>query len=100
MAYLTFRVEVTRDETRAAVPPRIEITAYIDRIPETDVPERRLRYAGDFESLAEALAAIEAAYPEADAIRCYEYTVDDEYPVEKVMLGRIDGRWVPRQPRS
>jgi hypothetical protein len=113
MAYLTFRVEVTRDETRAAVPPRIEITAYLDRIPETDVPERgrlsraytdvwksRLRYAGDFESLAEALAAIEAAYPEADAIRCYEYTVDDEYPVEKVMLGRIDGRWVPRQPRS
>jgi enoyl reductase-like protein len=31
----------------------------------------RLQYTGDFDTLAEALAAIVAAYPEADRIRCY-----------------------------
>jgi hypothetical protein len=32
--------------------------------------------------LAEARAAITAAYPEADRIRCYEYSVDDEFARE------------------
>ena len=72
MAYETFRVEVTRDETRASEPVNIEITAYIDRVPETNEPEfgrvsraykgvwnNRLQYTGDFESLSEALAAID-----------------------------------------
>src|SRR5215470_4971750 len=36
MAYQTFRVEVTRDETRDRGPVSIEITAYIDRMPETN----------------------------------------------------------------
>jgi hypothetical protein len=36
MAYLTYRVEVTRDESRPSGTPSIEITAYIDRVPETD----------------------------------------------------------------
>ena len=36
MAYQTFRVEITRDETRDDGPVGIEITAYIDRMPETN----------------------------------------------------------------
>src|SRR3954470_3642911 len=35
MAYETYRVEVTRDETLATGGIGIEITAYIDRMPET-----------------------------------------------------------------
>ena len=46
----------------------------------------RLQHTGDFETLAEALAAIDAAYPEATQIRCYEYTVDDEFPREAALL--------------
>ena len=108
MAYQTFRVEVTRDETRAAAPVSIEITAYIDRMPETDqtsigrlsraqrgVWNTRLQYTGDFDTLAEALAAIMAAYPEADRIRCYEYSVDNEFPVEVAPLLRSGEKWLP-----
>jgi hypothetical protein len=36
----------------------------------------------DFESLSEVLVAIEAAYPEVGHIRCYEWSVDYEYPNE------------------
>src|SRR5215469_11834420 len=36
MAYETFRVEVTRDETRDDGPVNIEITAHIDGMPETN----------------------------------------------------------------
>jgi len=108
MAYQTFRVEITRDETRDDGPVSIEITAYIDRMPETDeapigrlsrawrgVWNRRLRYTGDFETLAEALAAICAAYPETNRIRCYEYSVDDEFAVEVAPLLRSGEKWVP-----
>ena len=108
MAYQTIRVEVTRDETRASAPVRIEITAYIDRMPETNeatfgrlsrvwrgVWNSRLQYTGDFETLAEALAAIAAAYPGADQIRCYEYTVDDEFAREVAPLVRSGEKWVP-----
>jgi hypothetical protein len=108
MAYLTFRVEITRDEVHAEAAPTIEITAYIDRVPETNAPEvgrlsraykgvwnSRLQYTGDFPSLGEALAAIDAAYPEAEHIRCYEYTVDDEFPVEKAILRRSGDEWAP-----
>jgi hypothetical protein len=108
MAYQTFRVEITRDETRDDGPLSIEITAYIDRMPETDeapigrlsraqrgVWNSRLQYTGDFETLAEALAAISAAYPETDRIRCYEYSVDDEFPVEVAPLLRSGEKWVP-----
>ena len=61
MAYQIFRVEVTRDETRADGPVGIEITAYIDRMPETNeatlgrlsrawrgVWNSRLQCTGDF----------------------------------------------------
>ena len=95
MAHLTYRVEVTRDESRPSVTPSIEITAYIDRVLETDASEfgrlsraykgvwkSRLHYTGDFESLSEALVAIEAAYPKVEHIRCYGYSVDNEYPNE------------------
>jgi len=101
MAYLTYRVEITRDESRRSGAPSIEITAYIDRVPETNEPEfgrlsraykgvwnSRLQYTGDFESLSEALVAIETAYPEVEHIRCYEYSVDNEYPNEMPPLRR------------
>ena len=108
MSYETFRVEITRDETVASGGIGIEITAYIDRVPETNdysfgmltrVPKgvwnSRLQFAGDFESLGAALAAIDAAYPDAGRIRCYEYTVDDEYPVEVAPLVRSGDKWRP-----
>jgi hypothetical protein len=108
MAYQTFRVEVTLDETRASGPVGIEITAYIDRMPETNeatigrlsrawrgVWNSRLQYTGDFATLTEALAAITAAYPKADRIRCYEYTVDDEFAREVAPLLRSGDNWLP-----
>ena len=64
MAYETFRVELTRDETRESGPVTIEITAYIDRVPETNeaaigrlgwswrgVWNSRVQYTGDFDTL-------------------------------------------------
>ena len=108
MAYETYRVEITRDETLQSGGVTIEITAYIDRAPETDAPTRgmltraskgvwnsRLQFTGDFETLAEALAAIDAAYPDADRIRCYEYTIDDEYPREVTPLVKLGDAWRP-----
>jgi hypothetical protein len=108
MAYQTFRVEVTRDETRDGGPVNIEITAYIDRMPETNeatvgrlsrswrgVWNSRLQYTGDFETLAEALASITAAYPDAQRIRCYEYSVDDEFAREVILLVRSGDKWAP-----
>jgi hypothetical protein len=108
MAYQVFRVEITRDETRDSAPVGIEITAYIDRMPETNeattgrlgrayrgVWNSRLQYTGDFDTLGEALAAIDAAHPEATSIRCYEYSVDNEYPVEAALLVRSQGKWLP-----
>ena len=108
MSYQTFRVEITRDETRADDAVGIEITAYINRVPETNdysfgmltrVPKgvwnSRLQFAGDFETLSEALAAIGAAYADADRIRCYEYTIDDEYAREVAPLVKSDDKWLP-----
>ena len=108
MAYQTFRVEITRDETRDDGPVNLEITAYIDRMPETNeatvgrlsrawrgVWNSRLQYTGDFDTLAEALAAITAAHPGADRIRCYEYTVDDEFAREVAPLVRSGESWLP-----
>ena len=108
MSYLTFRVEVTRDEWRPAEPVGIEITAYIDRVPETGDYSRgmlvrapkgvwnsRLQFAGDFDELSEALAAIDATYPDATRIGCYEYTVDDEFPREAAPLVKTGGKWAP-----
>lgn len=108
MSYLTLRVEVTRDETRDGVPVNVEITAYIDRMPETneapvgrlawawrDVWNSRVQYTGDFETLAAALAAIDAAHPEARRIRCYEYSVDDEFAREVAPLVRSGEKWLP-----
>jgi hypothetical protein len=108
MAYQTFRVEITRDEMRDGGPVSIEITAYIDRMPETNeatvgrlsrawrgVWNSRLQYTGDFDTLTQALAAITAAYPEADSIRCYEYSVDDEFAREVAPLERSGEKWLP-----
>jgi hypothetical protein len=108
MAYQSFRVEITRDETRPSGNVTIEIIAYLDRMPETNhysvglltrVPKgvwnSRLQYAGDFDTLASALAAIDAAYPEADRIGCYEYSVDDEFAREVAPLVRSGEKWLP-----
>jgi hypothetical protein len=108
MSYETYRVEVTRDEWKPDEPVTVEITAYLDRVPETDMPTRgmltraakgvwnsRLQTTGDFATLTEALAAIEAAYPETGRIRCYEYTVDDEFAREAAILVKSDGKWAP-----
>jgi len=113
MSYLTFRVEITRDEWQPAEPATVEITAYIDRVPETDAPTRgmltraakgvwnsRLQHTGDFERLTEALAAIDAAYPGATQIRCYEYTVDDEFPREAAPLVKSGDKWAPNEGPS
>ena len=108
MSYLTLRVEITRDEWKPDEPVGIEITAYIDRVPETGdyshgmlvrapkgVWNSRLQFAGDFDGLGEALAAIDAAHPDASRIRCYEYTVDDEFPREAAPLVKSTGKWAP-----
>jgi hypothetical protein len=108
MSYQTFRVEVTRDETVATGGVGVEITAYLDRLPETGdysrgmlsrVPKgvwnSRLQFAGDFEELGEALAAIGATCPKIDRIRCYEYTVDDEYAREVAPLLLSGDKWLP-----
>ena len=110
MAYLTYRVEITRDKSQASANASIEVTAYIDRVPETDAPEvgrlsraykgvwnSQLQYTGDFKSLSEALAAIEAAYPEVELIRCYEYSVDQEFPNQTPDLRKSGGKWLPTQ---
>jgi hypothetical protein len=105
---MTYRVEITRDETRASGGVRIEITAYIGRVPETNeagvgrltraprgVWNSRLLFSGDFEELGEALAAIEAAYPDIADISCNEWPVDYEYPLEMPPLHRSAGKWLP-----
>src|SRR5947208_3563358 len=108
MAYETYRVEATRDETSAAGAVALEIVAYIDRVPETNeatqgmltraargVWNSRLQFTGDFATLGAALAAVDAAFPDALRIRCYEYTVDDEYQVEVAPLVKAGGIWRP-----
>ena len=105
---MTYRVEIQRDETVPVGGVTVEITVFIDRVPETNeagvgrivriprsVWNTRLYFAGDFDALNDALAAVEAAYPEIDRIRCYEWSNDDETPVEVAMLMRTDGRWAP-----
>jgi hypothetical protein len=105
---MTYRVEITRDETVATGGVTIEITAYIDRVPETPpvdigrltrVPKgvwnSRLLFSGDFDELAPALAAIEAAYPDIAEIRCSEFSIDYEFPNEMAPLRKSDGKWLP-----
>ncbi len=112
MTYETFRVEVTRDETVQTGGVAIEIVAYLDRVPETNEYSRgmltrapkgvwnsRLLFAGDFDTLPAALAAIGAAFPEIAQIRCYEYTIDDEYQREVAPLVQSGGRWRPAERR-
>ena len=105
---MTYRVEITRDETRASGGVAIEITGYIDRVPETPpvdverlsrapkgVWNSRLLFSGDFASLAAALSAIEAAYPAVDEIRCSEFSIDYEFPNEIAPLRKTGGKWLP-----
>jgi hypothetical protein len=105
---MTYRVEITRDETRRAGGVSVDITAYTDRVPETEpadigrlvrVPasvwNSRLLYAGDFDELDDAIAAIVAAYPDLDRINCYEYPGDYEYALEMAPLVRTGETWAP-----
>ena len=113
MTYETYRVEISRDETRADAPVTIEITAYIDRVPEDNeatfgrltraargVWNSRLQFTGDFETLSAALAAIDAVHPEATGIRCYEWAYDYDFPVEAAFLVKTDGGWSPGEAAS
>ena len=108
---MTYRIEITRDETVATGGVSIEIAAYIDRVPETPpvdvgrlsrapkgVWNSRLLFSGDFESLAESLAAIEAVYPEIAEIRCSEFSIDYEFPNEMAPLRKSGGEWLPGKP--
>jgi len=110
---MTYRVEIIRDETVASGGVAIEITAYIDRVPETPpidverlsrapkgVWNSRLLFSGDFDQLAAALSAIEAAYPELTEIRCSEFSIDHEFPNEMAPLRKSDGKWRPGVRRS
>lgn len=110
MSYQTFRVEITRDETVASGGVGVEITAYLDRVPETNDYSRgmltrvrkgvwnsRLQFAGDFDDLGEALAAIGDRCPDIGRIRCYEYTVDDEYAREVGPLVKFGDKWLPAE---
>ena len=105
---MTYRVEITRDETVATGGVRIEITAYIDRVPETPpvdvgrlsrapkgVWNSRLLFSGDFAELATALAAIEAGFPDIAVVRCSEFSMDYEFPNEMAPLNKSSGRWRP-----
>ena len=108
---MTYRVEVTRDETVAAGGVTIEITAYIDRVPETPpvdvgrlsrapkgVWNSRLLFSGDFDELAPAVAAIAARFPDVVDLRCSEFSIDYEFPNEMAPLHKIDGKWLPGKP--
>jgi len=105
---MTYRVKIIRDETVASGGVAIEITGYIDRVPETPpidverlsrapkgVWNSRLLFSGDFEDLAPALAAIEAAYPDLAEIRRSEFSIDYEFPNEIAPLQKLDGKWLP-----
>ena len=108
---MTFRVEITRDETVSSGGATAEITAYIERPPETGgagyeelaraqagVWNSRLLITGDFAELSDALAAIDARFPEIDRIRCYEWASDYDYPIDGPVLVRTNGKWVPAAP--
>ena len=108
MSYEIYRVEVTRDESQASVPVTVEITAYIDRVPEDNeatlgrltraskgVWNSRLQFTGDFETLAAALAAVDAAHPDVAVIRCFEWAYDYDFPIEAAFLVKSDGKWAP-----
>jgi hypothetical protein len=110
---MTFRVEVTRDETLMAGGVAIEITAYIDRVPEyPEIGHRRLErapkgvwnsrllFGGDFPELSEALDAIEAGFPDVVEIRCSEHSIDYEFPYEMPPLVKTDGEWRPGKRRE
>jgi hypothetical protein len=110
---MAYRVEVTRDETRPSGGVSIAITGYIDRVPETPpvdvgrltrapkgVWNSRLLFSGDFDSLTEAMSAIEAAYPDVAEICCNEWSIDSEYPLEMPPLHRSGDKWLPGEPPS
>ena len=112
MSYLTFRVEITRDEgsrpCRRHRDHRLYRPGAGDRRADAgDADARLARACGTAgcnspaisTTLAEALAAIAAAYPETERIRCYEYTVDDEYPARGGAAARIGRQMAARQRR-
>jgi len=105
---VVFRVEIIRGEAPAPGGVSIDVTAYIDRAPDDNeadfgrlsrVPasmwNTRMLYTGDFGSLAEAIAAIEATYPDIRRINCYEWAAHFESALEMAPLLRSGGKWAP-----
>jgi hypothetical protein len=103
-----FRVEIIREEAHGPGGVSIDVTAYIDRAPDDNeadfgtlsrVPANmwntRMLYTGDFGSLAEATAAIEAVYPDIGHVNCYEWAAHFESAVEIAPLLRSGDRWSP-----
>jgi len=108
---MTYRVEVTRDETRRSGGVSIAITAYIDRVPETPpvdvgrlsrapkgVWNSRLLFSGDFDTLNDALGAIEAGFSDIAEISCSEFSIDYEFPNEIAPLQKSEDKWLPGKP--
>jgi hypothetical protein len=103
-----FRVEVIREEAHGPGGVAIDVTAYIDHAPDdneadfgtlSSVPagmwNTRMLYTGDFASLAEAIAAIEAIYPDIERLNCYEWAAHVESAIETAPLTRSGGSWSP-----
>ena len=108
MAYETYRVEVTRDETLPAGGVSVEITAYIDRMPETHDYTIGMLTPGAARRV-EQPAAIRRRFRDigrgagSDRRRLsgnrphplLRIHVDNEFPVEVPPLVRSGDRWRP-----
>jgi len=109
MAYQTFRVEITRDETRDDGPVGIEITAYIE-------PHARDQRGHGWAVEPDVVAGCGTVgcntpaisrhwrrrlprswlpFPRPTASAANEYSVDNEFPVEVAPLLRSGVKWVP-----
>ena len=64
----------------------------------TSMWNTRMLYTGDFAALADAVAAIEARYPAAERINCYEWATRVESALELAPLVRAGGRWKRGDP--
>jgi hypothetical protein len=87
MGYLTYRVEITRDEVHSSAPQNIEREC---GTPGCNIPQFRGTVAG--------ACGDRGRLPQAERIRCYEWSIDDEFPVEKAILHRSGGKWSSAQP--
>jgi len=105
-----FRVEIIREETLGPDGVSIDITAYINRVPDdneadfgslSQVPvsmwNTRMLYTGDFGALGGAIAAVEAVYPGIEHINCYEWGTD-ETALAMAPMVRSGAHWRSAEP--